>query len=529
MLLLLLFSSLFLAYSSCPDSSLIKSCDDVAEKCNGVCNNMNGCIKYTCTNGCGSGSTGCSTDPITLPPCPKVASCDKNSCSCSGTSTCGKYTCSTCSGTGIYGGADCSSNGNLIFDCNSGIWSNFTNCYAVEQKCGSKNCISGAGNYGKYSCFTSGCSGWFCPNPPCTQNLECPPVTLDSHEPNLCISLNSLCNSSKLGDLIYSDVTLDGGFYQCFRCSGTNTVKVRDSSYREDSNAIDSGMAVLYFIIGFIVGSAAIYIAAYYMNKHYNPPIKTPTQSWKEKIKSTKETISSEIKNYCFKTKAKSESFTYHFLNNHELFSMTCLSDPLEHNRILNIRQNLNKLIINIALSLVFCGIDVSNSVKTNTCKFDGRNGFTSSATTYETNNLSTITLPTVSYKVTLLVFFLKNILILPSIGFLKGKVFTNMKQADKNKRFMLLVFSLIIEIVWIIIFVSCYEAEQNITSTAEVPDKISLYIKTVAIVAAMDWIGWNNIIIVISYFLNKYYGNKNKYEPAAITSPAATEPKAVV
>ena len=535
MQLLLLLSSLFLVSSSCPNYLSLKNCNGLVCTGGKTCNGFNGCYNYIC-DGC-KGSFGCwdSTDPIPLPACTNVTSCAAvPTCSCSAPSNCGTYTCPTvCSGTGNVDGGQCSSIGkNITVDCNSAIWTQMRTCSDVQQKCASSNCKSGSYNYGKYQCFSNSCSGWFCPNPPCIQDLQCPQLELDLNDLNFCTTLNAQCNSLSLGDLIFSQVTEKGGYYQCFRCSDNKmgNVFVRDKSFREDSE-INSGMAILYFIVGFIGGSGLICLAAFKMNTHYNPSKKGPKKSCEEWIQAQLrwilQKIIDAIKDILLGN-IKSDNFKYYFINNHELFAMTCLSDPLEHNRILNIRSNIAKLMITIALSFVFCGIDVSNSVKRNTCSFDGRSGFTSSQTIYEKSSTSTIELPTLSYSIALLVFFLKSVLILPSIGYLKGLVFLNLKQAEKNKRYLLNSFALIIEISWVIILVSCLEAEKTITSTAKVDDKFSLYFKTIAIIAAMDWIGWNNIYIVGSYFLNKKLGKK-KYEPAAISSPVPAEPTTVV
>ena len=535
-LLLLLSSLFFVSSSSCIQYSGLKDCTELVCSSGKSCTTINGCSTYIC-DGC-KGSFGClvNIDPTPLPACTNVTSCASvPSCTCSARSNCGTYTCPTlCSGTGNVDGGQCSSIGqNIPVDCNSGIWTQLRTCPEVQQKCASASCRSGEFNYGKYQCYgNNGCSGWFCSNPPCIQDLQCPQLELDLNDLNFCTTLNKKCNENSLGDLIYSSVTEKEGLYQCFRCSENKmgNVIVKDQSFREDSD-INSGMAVLYFIIGFIGGSGLIYLAAFSMNRHYNPSKKGPKKSSKEWIQAqlrwSRQKIIDSIKNIFFGD-IKSENFKYHFINNHELFAMTCLSDPLEHNRILNIRCNIAKLMITVALSFVFCGIDVSNSVKRNTCSFDGRNGSTTSQNILEKSSTSTIELPTLSYSIALLVFFLKSILILPSISYLKGIVYLNLKQAEKNKRFLLNSFALIIEISWVIILVSCLEAEKTITSTAKVEDKFSLYFKTIAIIAAMDWIGWNNINIVGSYFLNKKFGKK-KYESAAISSPVAAEPTTVV
>lgn len=529
---LILLTSLFLALS-CPTYPSTYTCWDIACKTSGrVCNSANGCVNYIC-DGC-KGSFGCliNIDPFLLPACTNVTSCSAVSttdCSCSASSNCGKYTCPTiCSGTGIVDGGKCSSTEKNTTNCNSGIWTQMRTCNDVQQNCAGSICNSGQYTYGKYQCTSNGCSGWYCPNPPCIQDQRCPDLKLDINEPNFCLSLNNYCNSYSLGDLIYSSVTEKGGSYQCFRCSNAymGTVNVIDQSIHEDSR-INSGMAVLYFILGFVGGSGLIFLAAYLMNKHYNPPKKGPKKSCRESIQYWfgwfKNKGAGLITDELFGG-IRSENLKYHFINNHELFAMTCLSDPLEHNRVLNIRYNIAKLMISVALSFVFCGIDVSNSVKRNTCTFEGRNGFTSSQNIFEKGEKLTIELPTINYSITLLVFFLKSVLILPSISYLKGHVFSNLKLADKSKRFFLYSFALIIEIAWIIILVSCIEAEKTITSTAKLPDKFTLYFQTVAIVAAMDWVGWNNIKIVISYFLNKKFGKK-KYEPTAISSPGVSSP----
>lgn len=485
----------------------------------------NNCYNYQCDD-C-NGSFGCSNDAgnnnnnaTTLSACGNVSSCP-NSCSCSSTNNCGTYTCATtCTGTGIIDNGQCSNNGNTnsnngsdastTTNCDSSPWNSFTNCSNIP--CSSLECTGGSASYGKYTCRSNGCSGWFCPNPPCSQDLTCVPTTLDITEPNFCLSLNSYCDNNGLGDLWYSDVTQSGGNYQCFRCSSSSTVSVTDESYLQDSTAINSGLVVLYFILGFGGASGIIFALAFCMNKHYN------NNNQKSPSKTLKEKILGSVKGF-FDGSSK-ESAMHYFINHHDFLSMTCLADPIHNNFLLNIRCFVNKFAVYIAVAFVFCGIDVANSVKKNTCEFDGRNGFTTSQTDYETSGTSSIELPTLNFKASALVWILNKFITL-SIGYLKGKVFSNLKQAEKNKKFIVLVFSLIIEVVWVVVLASCIGAEKNITSTAQVPNKYSLYFQTIGVVIAFEWIGWSNVILVGKYLVGKML--EKKYLPIATSPTTAT------
>lgn len=308
-------------------------------------------------------------------------------------------------------------------------------------------------------------------------------------------------------------MTESGGQYQCFKCSDKSYVTVNSESYHSDSTAIDSGLVVMGFILGFGGASVIIGLITFFMNRHYNPPVKTsptPKKTLKEKIQAM---IEESLE------KPSKDSFKHYFINNHDFFSMTCLADPAENNISLNFRCFVNTFTVYIAVAFIFCGIDVANSVKKNTCSFDGTSGFTSSQTIYESSGQSSVELPTVNAKASFLVWVL-NFFITGSIGYLKDKVFENMKTAEKDRKFKLFVFSLIIEITWVIILASCIGVEKSMTSTAQVPNKYSLYFQTVAVATAIDWFGWNNLKIFGKQALVKVMAKKYERVITSATSP---------
>ena len=329
--------------------------------------------------------------------------------------------------------------------------------------------------------------------------------------------------------MIYSDVTETGGLYQCFRCSSEATVTIINENFHADSEAINQGYVVLFFILGFLGGAGIISAASFFMNSHYNPtpkisiPKSTIKIGFKAKvcyfIKAKWEMIKNLMKNML--EDPENKSLYYKFVNEHELLRMTCLRDPEKNSINLNLREFLNKVAVYVSVAFIFCGIDVSNAVKHNSCYFDGREGFTSSQASIEQGGQSIIELPKMNIKATALVWFL-NFLILKSIGSLKAKVFNNMKKIEKTQKFMLYLFSLIIEVTWIIILISCIMAEKKITSTAEVPNKFSLYFETVAVVMAFNWFGWNNFIILAKPLIKKIFGKMKVYKvvPTMPTSP---------